>query len=94
MVKLLTGNRLHCGQVIWWKGDGWSTSFSHAVGLAPEDGEAIRQRVAADEMINDLALIDAEEVDGRLRPLRIRERIRSYGPTVRPDLAHAGQDYR
>lgn len=94
MLKLLTGNALHGGQVIWWDGAGWSASLSRAAGLSGEEGEAIRTREAAGERINDLALIDAEVVDGRLRPLRIRERIRGFGPTVRPDLAHAGQDYR
>ena len=43
--------------------------------------------------MSDLALIDADRADGRWRPLKIRERIRSYGPTVRADLAREGQDW-
>ena len=91
MVKLLTGNELLRGDVLWWAGEGWSLSIDNAV--AVEDGEAIIAREAKDERVSDLALIDADRADGRWRPLKIRERIRSYGPTVRADLAREGQDW-
>jgi len=94
MVKLLTGNELLRGDVLWWDGKGWSLSIADAVALEPADGAAILEREAVSERISDLALIDAEEVDGRLRPVKIRERIRGFGPTVRPDLAVAEQDWR
>lgn len=93
-VKLLTGNALLRGDVLWWSGAGWSLSIDDAVVLEPADGEAILAREAQHERISDLALIDAEVVDGRMRPVKVRERIRSFGPTVRPDLALSGQDWR
>ena len=93
MVKLLTGNALLGGEVLWWDGAGWATDIATAAPLAAEDGEAIRAREAAAERVNDLQLVDAEEVDGRLRPVKIRERIRGYGPTIRPDLVPAGRDF-
>jgi hypothetical protein len=34
----------------------------------------------------DVNLIDVEIVDGSVRPLRLRERIRAAGPTTRNDL--------
>jgi hypothetical protein len=83
MVKLLTGNELLRGDVLWWDGKGWSLSIADAVALEPLEGAAILEREAVSERISDLALIDAEEVDGRFRPLKIRERIRGFGPTVR-----------
>ncbi len=92
MAKLLTGNELLRGDVLWWTGAGWSLTIDAAV--AVEDGEALLAREAVSEAVSDLALIDAERMDGRWRPVKVRERIRAYGPTVRDDLAIAGQDWR
>jgi Protein of unknown function (DUF2849) len=98
MVKLLTGNELLRGDVLWWNGEGWSLTIDQAVAV-DTDGEAILAREAVHEKVSDLALIDAEQVTdatgkARWRPVRTRERIRAYGPTVRADLALAGQDWR
>lgn len=93
MVKLLTGNDLLRGDVLWWNGEGWSLTIDKAVAV-DADGEAILAREAQHERVSDLALIDAENVDGRWRPVKVRERIRAYGPTVRADLALEGQDWR
>ena len=86
MVKLLTGNEL-------LRGDVGSLTIDKAVAV-DADGEAILAREAQHERVSDLALIDAEQVDGRWRPVKVRERIRAYGPTVRADLALQGQDWR
>jgi hypothetical protein len=93
MVKLLTGNELLRGDVLWWTADGWSLTIDKAIAV-DGDGEAILAEQAKSERISDLALIDAEQVDGRWRPVKVRERIRAYGPTVRADLALEGQDWR
>ncbi|MFN7399143.1 MAG: DUF2849 domain-containing protein [Sandaracinobacter sp.] len=93
MVKLLTGNALLRGDVLWWNGAGWSLTIDSAVAV-DADGEAILAREATHERVSDLALIDAEQIDGRWRPVKVRERIRAYGPTVRADLALEGQDWR
>ena len=93
MVKLLTGNELTRGDVLWWNGDGWSKLISEAVAVEAE-AEDIMAREARQELVNDLALIDAEKVEGGWRPVKARERIRAYGPTVRADLAIPGQDWR
>jgi hypothetical protein len=93
MVKLLTGNELLRGDVLWWDGEGWSRTIDSAVAV-DADGAAILAREAQGERVSDLALIDAEETNGRWRPVKVRERIRAYGPTVRADLAIEGQDWR
>ncbi len=93
MVKLLTGNELTRGDVLWWNGDGWSKVISDAVAV-DTDGEAIIARESGHERVSDLALVDAERIEGGWRPLKARERIRAYGPTVRADLAIPGQDWR
>lgn len=93
MVKLLTGNELTRGDVLWWSGEGWSKLLTDAVAVC-EEGPAIIRRESVHERVSDLTLIDAEAVDSGWRPLRVRERIRAYGPTVRADLSLPGQDWR
>jgi hypothetical protein len=94
-VKLLTGNVTLTGDVVWWDGNGWNRRLDLAVALEAEAGAALLAQWVAAETINDLALVDAEiGPDGRPRPVHIRERIRGYGPTVRPDLALEGRDWR
>lgn len=95
MVKLLTGNDLLRGDVLWWDGAGWSRDLARAAPLDPADGAALLAREAEHQRVSDLALVDAEAAPaGGWRPRHIRERIRGFGPTVRPDLAHEGQDWR
>lgn len=89
-MKLLTGNDLLTGDVVWWDGRNWSRRLADAAGLDRQTGEQLLTAEQAGARINDLALIDVELVDGGWRPLRIRERIRGFGPTVRADLALAG----
>ena len=83
MPKLLTGNDLLTGDVLWWHGSGWSLHLADAVAV---DGDALLRETIAAERINDPALIEAEPADGGWRPRTMRERIRGRGPTVRPDL--------
>ena len=93
MVKLLTGNELLRGDVLWWNGDGWSLLLADAVAVV--DSEALLVRESASEQVIDLALVDAEGAPGGgFRPVKIRERIRGFGPTVRIDLAARDGEYR
>lgn len=92
---LLTGNDVRTGQVLWWSGNGWSRDPDAAAGVSKEEGEARIAEEGRRERVSDLALVPAEAVPGGgWRPLHVRERIRAYGPTVRPDLAIAGRDWR
>lgn len=86
MPRLLTGNRLETGDVLWWTGTGWSLHLNDAVAVDAE-GEALIARLAPQERINDLALIEAEPTPDGWRPRTTRERVRAVGPSVRPDLA-------
>lgn len=83
MIKLLTGNDLLTGDVLWWTGAGWSLHLRDAV---PVDDPALLARIVAEERVNDPAFIDAEPGTPP-RPRTTRERIRGVGPSVRPDLA-------
>jgi hypothetical protein len=84
-VKLLTGNDLPSGDVVWWTGAGWSRHVEDAVD-AGEHGEAIAREEEAARRVNVPYVIDAVATDAGPRPAHIKDRIRALGPTVRPDL--------
>lgn len=85
MIRLLTGNTLETGDVVWWDGRGWSLDLRKAVDVAA-DGETLLTKTLAEERINDPALVDAETTHDGPRPRTMRERVRGAGPTVRLDL--------
>lgn len=84
-MKLLTGNDLRTGAVIWWTGEGWSLHVEDAVDV-DEHGEAIAAQEDAARRVNGPAIIDATMTLQGPRPAHIKDRIRALGPTVRPDL--------
>lgn len=86
MPRLLTGNRVETGDVIWWTGDGWSLHIKDAIAVDGES-ETLIARFGPQERINDLALIDADPLPDGWRPRTTRERVRAVGPSVRPDFA-------
>ena len=85
-MKLLTGNHLVEGYVIWWTGDGWSRHVEQAVDVG-DKGEQIAQVETAACRVNNPYVVDAEPGPTGPVPTHIKERIRAIGPTVRPDLA-------
>ena len=85
-MKLLTGNHLVEGYVIWWTGDGWSRHVEQAADVG-DKGEQIAQVETAACRVNNPYVVDAEPSPTGPVPTHIKERIRAIGPTVRPDLA-------
>ncbi len=86
-MKLVTGNDLAGGAVIWWAGDQrWSLHLADAVD-AGENADAVLAQEAEARRVNAGYVIDAEASAGGPMPLHIKERIRAAGPTVRADLA-------
>lgn len=85
-VKLLTGNDLASGDVIWWTGTVWSRHVGDAADVSAE-GEAILAAESAARRVNAAYIVDAEAGPSGPLPLHIKERIRASGPTVRADLA-------
>ncbi len=86
MPRILTGNRLETGDVLWWNGSDWSQAIKDAVEIGDE-GEALLAKLVAAERINDPALIDVTGSPGNWLPTTTRERVRASGPSVRADLA-------
>ena len=84
-MKILTGNDLPTGDVIWWTGSGWSRHVEDAVDVG-DMGQAILQAEDGACRVNGGTIIDATETPDGPRPAHIKDRIRALGPTVRPDL--------
>ena len=84
-MRLLTGNTLETGDVVWWNGEGWSLHLHDAIDV-DAGGDALLAATLAAERINDPALIDATATAVGPRPRTMRERVRGAGPTVRLDL--------
>jgi hypothetical protein len=85
-LKILTGNDLETGDVVWWTGSDWSRHVAEAVDV-DNQGEAIGAGEEAARRVNAPYVIDAEPTPQGPRPAHIKDRIRAIGPTVRPDLA-------
>jgi hypothetical protein len=90
-VKLVTGNDLATGDVIWWTGEGWSRLIADAIDVGA-GGEALAKREEAARRVNVAYVIDAAPGPLGPVPLHIKERIRAAGPTVRLDLGIQGEE--
>ena len=84
-MKILTGNDLKTGAVIWWTGSDWSLHVEDTADVA-DRGEQILAVEDAACRVNGGYVIDAEATAEGIRPAHIKDRIRALGPTVRPDL--------
>lgn len=84
-MRILTGNDLGSGAVIWWTGQDWSLHVEDAVDVTGSEEEVARREEAA-RRVNVPYAIDAELHEGAPRPAHIKDRVRALGPTVRPDL--------
>ncbi|WP_274423745.1 DUF2849 domain-containing protein [Chelativorans sp. YIM 93263] len=90
-MKLLTANRLSDGEAVWLgSGERWVESIDQAELArdkeAQERLEQIGREAQARDEVVDVNLIDVDLVDGKARPIRLRERIRAAGPTIHHQL--------
>ena len=86
-MKIITANRLSDGAVVYLSAEGWLTEIARAAVLSAHDAieagmaaaaRAVHQREVIDTAAIDVALDDASTPV----PVRLRERIRAFGPTV------------
>ena len=85
--KVLTANRLTDGISVWLDANGeWATSLQDALVARHAEAvaalEAIGKQSLADNKVVDVNVIDVQDTNGVLWPLRLRERIRAEGPTM------------
>lgn len=86
-MKLITANRLSDGVVVFLSAAGFVAAIGQATILdapeAVEAGLAAAARAATGHEIVDVAVIDVTLDENRSPvPVRLRERIRAFGPTV------------
>ena len=84
-MKILTGNDLPTGDVVWWTGQDWSRHVEDAIDV-DEEGESIARAEEGARRVNAPYVIEATETPEGPRPAHIKDRVRALGPTVRPDL--------
>lgn len=85
--KVLTANRLADGIAVWLDANGrWVTSLQDALVARHAEAvtalEEIGKRSYANNEVVDVTVIEVQETNGQLWPLRLRERIRAQGPTM------------
>ncbi|CDM58187.1 MULTISPECIES: DUF2849 domain-containing protein [Rhizobium] len=85
--KVLTANRLTDGVAVWLNANGdWVASLQDALVARHAEAvvalEAIGKKSYADNEVVDVAVVEVQETNGVLWPLRLRERIRAQGPTM------------
>ncbi|MBU6265978.1 MAG: DUF2849 domain-containing protein [Sphingomonadales bacterium] len=85
-MKILTGNDLRSGAVVWWDGQGWTLHVARAADVG-HDGDTIAAREVAARTVVSPYVIDGVKDGGEVRPAHIKDRIRALGPTVRLDLS-------
>lgn len=90
-MKILTGNDLKTGDVVWWTGESWSRHVSDAAEVGDNAVDVIAIEEAA-RRATAIYEVNAEHTDGGILPVHIKEKIRATGPTVRPDLKLAPAD--
>lgn len=85
-MEILTGNELLSGAVVYLDAEGhWGEDLQKARLFAKEDAEARDAAIAATKATGMVISIEAEAVTVEgdvIVPNRIRERIRSEGPTT------------
>lgn len=86
-LKVLTANRLLDGACVWLGVNGeWNEELKGAFIARHEEAvaslEEIGKKAVQDNILVDVALIDVEEKGDLIWPVRLRERIRSGGPSV------------
>jgi hypothetical protein len=95
--KVLTANRLTDGIAVWLDANGqWTERLQEAfVARHAEAVEALEtagKQAFASNLVVDVNVIEIEEKGGKLRPLRLRERIRAEGPTIAYAEGHGYAD--
>ena len=91
-LQIFTGNRVADGIVVYLDAaGGWMESLDQSLVI---DGDkelahaaATAEAAAEAAVVVDPYAIEVTQENGAIRPVRLRERIRAFGPPVHPDFA-------
>jgi hypothetical protein len=88
--SVMTASRLHDGIVVFLGSRGWVEEIEGATVAATAEAakalEALGQQSVAVNEVVDAYLIDVRAEAGTVRPVKLREYLRTLGPSVRTDL--------
>jgi hypothetical protein len=85
--KVLTANKLIDGNSVWLNAQGeWCEELKDAFIARHDEAVAALEdtgkKAVSDNLVVDVAVIDVVERENGIWPTRLRERIRSHGPSV------------
>lgn len=89
--RIIVANRLSDGVVVYLTTEGeWTSRIDHAEAAETQEGTDalldVAKHAARTQIVVDPYAIETTEEDGKRLPVKLRERIRLIGPTIRPDL--------
>ena len=92
--QVVTGNRLSDGVVIFLGEDGsWTTKIDLARIANGEDEASLLEDFAKAaekaRLVVNPYLIEVVEDSGTFKPVRYRERLRAYGPSIHPEFGRS-----
>jgi hypothetical protein len=91
-LQIITGNRLTDGLVVFLAADGgWTETLADSRVIENEE-ELTQMKTLADAAAKAAIVVEPYPIDvtrdgGEIRPVRYRECIRAYGPSIHPDFA-------
>ena len=89
-LQVVTANRLRDGEVVFLGTRGWVLDIARAtVAQAADEVKALEALARQSEAVNEVVdayLVEVERRDDGLRPVKLREYLRTLGPSVRTDL--------
>ena len=90
-MKVLTGNRLTDGEVVFLANGAWSERFGEATAFDDDQAAEAAEAHAKSQItiVVDPYLIEVGEAEGGFAPVSYRERLRALGPTNK--LEHGKQ---
>ena len=97
-MEILTANELVSGAVVYLDGDGnWQPDIDKARRFGADAAASRDAVIAAANATGRLISVESEKIDlidGKILPVRLRERIRATGPTAPygPERQQLGED--
>ncbi len=90
MFQIVTANNLKDGRVVFLTSSGnWSAAIADSYVACKDDLNALTDRVqnkGKAAVVVEPYLIEVETTGGEIWPIRYREQIRAFGPSIHPEF--------